>query len=43
MIINAIEEELPEKRHSRFWPFFAGAAGYAALLLTIEILLRAMS
>jgi zinc transporter ZupT len=35
VVLNVLKEELPEERQSRFWPFAAGAAGYAALLLTI--------
>lgn len=33
VVLNVLKEELPEERKSRFWPFAAGAAGYAALLL----------
>jgi hypothetical protein len=33
VVLNVLKEELPEDRQSRFWPFAAGAAGYAALLL----------
>lgn len=32
IILNALKEELPTDRESRFLPFAAGAAGYAALL-----------
>ncbi|MFU8817837.1 MAG: hypothetical protein ACNA7W_21020 [Pseudomonadales bacterium] len=35
LILNVLKEELPEERQSRFWPFAAGAATYAALLLAI--------
>lgn len=35
VVLNVLKEELPEERQSRFWPFAAGAASYAALLLTI--------
>lgn len=33
VVLNTIKEELPAERESRFVPFAAGAAGYAALLL----------
>ncbi len=33
VVLNVLKEELPEDRKSRFWPFFAGTFGYAALLL----------
>jgi hypothetical protein len=33
VVLNVLKEELPEERQSRFWPFGAGAAAYAALLL----------
>lgn len=33
VVLNVLKEELPEDRQSRFWPFAAGAAGYAALLM----------
>lgn len=33
IVLNVLKEELPEERASRFWPFAAGAAGYAALLM----------
>lgn len=33
IILNALEEELPEERESRFWSFALGGAGYAALIL----------
>lgn len=36
VILNTIKEELPEVRQSRFAPFAAGAAGYAALLQAIH-------
>ena len=32
VVLNVLKEELPDERESRFWPFAAGAAGYAALL-----------
>lgn len=32
VILNVMKEELPEERASRFWPFAAAAATYAALL-----------
>lgn len=35
VIFNALKEELPEDRRSRFGVFALGAAGYAALLLAI--------
>jgi hypothetical protein len=35
VILNVLKEELPTERQSRFWPFLAGAAGYAALLLAV--------
>ncbi|KYH26793.1 hypothetical protein HAPAU_18990 [Halalkalicoccus paucihalophilus] len=35
VVLNAIKEELPEERESRFWSFALGAAGYATLLLAI--------
>lgn len=35
IVLNAIKEELPEERESRFWSFALGAAGYAALLLAV--------
>jgi hypothetical protein len=35
VIMNVFKEELPEERKSRFWPFFIGIVGYAALLLAI--------
>lgn len=34
-ILNVLKEELPEDRESRFGAFAAGAAGYAAVLLTL--------
>ncbi len=34
IVLNVLKEELPEARRSRFGPFAAGAAAYAALLLT---------
>lgn len=33
IILNVLKEEVPGEREGRFWPFLAGAAGYAALLL----------
>lgn len=33
VVLNVLKEELPEERQSRFWPFLAGATGYASLLL----------
>ena len=33
IVLNAIKEELPRERESRIWPFLAGAALHAALLL----------
>ncbi len=33
VVLNVLKEELPEERRSRFWPFAAGTAGYAVLLL----------
>ncbi|AQU81362.1 MULTISPECIES: hypothetical protein [unclassified Halomonas] len=33
LILNVLKEELPEDRHSRFWPFAGGAAICAALLV----------
>lgn len=35
VIMNVFKEKLPEERKSRFWPFFVGIVGYAALLLAI--------
>lgn len=32
VVLNVLKEELPEERRSRFLPFFAGVAGYGALL-----------
>lgn len=32
LVLNVLKEELPEDRHSRFWPFAAGAITCAALL-----------
>ncbi len=32
VVLNVVKEELPAERQSRFVPFAAGAAGYAALL-----------
>ncbi|WP_436642786.1 hypothetical protein [Microbaculum sp. FT89] len=36
VIMNTLKEELPEDKDSRFLPFAAGAAAYAALLLLIR-------
>lgn len=36
VVLNVLKEELPEERQSRFGPFVAGAAGYAALMLLME-------
>lgn len=36
VVLNVLKEELPEERRSRFWPFAAGAAGYAALLVVSQ-------
>lgn len=33
VVLNVLKEELPEERQSLFWPFLAGAGGYAILLL----------
>lgn len=33
VVLNVLKEELPEERESRFWPFAAGAVGYAGVLL----------
>lgn len=35
VILNVLKEEVPSERHSRFWAFAAGAAGYAALLFAV--------
>ena len=35
VVLNAIKEELPRERESRFWAFAAGAAGYAAILVFV--------
>jgi hypothetical protein len=35
IVLNAIKEELPKERESRFWPFALGAVTYAALLLFV--------
>lgn len=35
VVLNAIKEELPEERESRFSAFALGAAGYVALLLAV--------
>lgn len=36
IVLNAIKEELPREGDSRVWPFIAGAALHAALLLAIS-------
>ncbi len=36
MIINVLEEELPEGRHSSFWWFFAGAVFCSVLILALQ-------
>jgi hypothetical protein len=36
IIINVIEDELPEEKHARFGPFLGGAAVFTALVLLIE-------
>lgn len=33
LVLNVLKEELPEDRHSQFWPFAGGAALCAALLV----------
>jgi hypothetical protein len=33
VVINSVKGELPEEGEGRFWPFLAGAAGYALLLM----------
>ena len=35
VVLNVLKEEVPSERQSRFWAFAGGAAGYAALLLTL--------
>ncbi|MGE3275142.1 MAG: hypothetical protein AB7O67_08510 [Vicinamibacterales bacterium] len=35
VLLNVLKEELPEEQKSRFWPFAAGAAGYALVLLAL--------
>ncbi len=35
IILNAIKEELPEQKQSRFWAFASGSLGYAAVLLAV--------
>lgn len=35
IVFNAIKDELPRTRESRFWPFVAGSAGYGVLLLVL--------
>lgn len=36
VVLNVLKEEVPSERQSRFWAFALGAAGYAALLLTLS-------
>lgn len=33
IILNTLKEELPEEKHSRFWPFLAGAGLYTLVVL----------
>lgn len=35
VVLNVLKEELPAERESRFLPFLAGSAAYAALLLAV--------
>ncbi|RQH03556.1 hypothetical protein EA472_02080 [Natrarchaeobius oligotrophus] len=35
IVFNAIKDELPRTRESRFWPFAAGSVGYGVLLLIL--------
>ncbi|WP_412068734.1 hypothetical protein [Rubrivirga sp. IMCC43871] len=35
VVLNVLKEELPDERESRFWPFAAGAFGFAALLAAV--------
>ena len=35
VVLNVLKEEVPSERRSRYWAFALGAAGYAALLLTL--------
>lgn len=35
VVLNVLKEEIPKERQSRFWAFFVGSAGYAALLLLL--------
>ncbi|WP_412060746.1 hypothetical protein [Rubrivirga sp. IMCC45206] len=35
VVLNVLKEELPDERESRFWPFAAGAFGFAALLAIV--------
>lgn len=35
IVANVLKEELPQERESRFWPFAAAAAAYAAILVAI--------
>jgi hypothetical protein len=37
IIINVLEQELPEHEHSHFWWFFAGASFFSALALGSEL------
>ena len=34
IIVNTIRKEMPSGKENRFWPFFLGAVGYSALLVT---------
>lgn len=36
IVLNALKEELPEQRESRFLPFLVGAAAYATMLVAME-------
>jgi zinc transporter ZupT len=36
VVLNVLKEELPEERKSRFWPFAAGTAAFAGLLLMMR-------
>lgn len=38
IVLNTLKEELPQERESRLWPFLAGAAIYAALMLAEEFI-----
>ncbi|MDP9369023.1 MAG: hypothetical protein M3Q03_12215 [Chloroflexota bacterium] len=35
VVLNLVEEELPEERESQFWAFAVAASAYAALLLAV--------